>query len=101
MNNLQDRLRKERRAADGAVVVTDLGPLQVDVKIAAHVPPHNDVSDVWSRDNTEFKVRTFACISNLCSLADQSACIATSFIVPGFARTLRIHLKFSRSASWR
>lgn len=51
MNYLQDGLRKERRAADGAIVVVDLGPLQVDVKTAAHVPPYNDVSDVWIRDN--------------------------------------------------
>lgn len=53
MNYLQDRLRKERRAADGTVVVVDLGPLQVDVKAAARASPYNDVSDVWGRDNNE------------------------------------------------
>lgn len=53
MNDLQDRLRKERGSADGAVAVVDLGPLQVDVKTAAHVPPHDDVGDVWSRENNK------------------------------------------------
>lgn len=53
MNDLQNRLRKERGAADGAIIVVDLGPLQVDVKTATCVPPHNDVSDVWNRDHNK------------------------------------------------
>lgn len=104
MNDLQNRLRKERGAADGAVIVVDLGPLQVDVKTATRVPPHNDVSDVWNRDDKQ-KVIIFGCISATWSLADQFFGIPTNFfffiILLGFVPTPRIHLKFSHPASWR